>query len=226
MPDRPRSFSAVIWIWVPLLLVVLTVAALAIDLPVLRWVQQKPYPKVLKELFDIAETFGHTWGVVLITTTLVIAQPARWREVIGAGLCGVLSGLGGTLSKLTVARSRPLHLHFDLASAEATVWDTFGRWWPLGAGGSAEQSFASGHTASAVGFAVALGALFPRLRWWFYVLAILVGLHRVEVQAHFPSDVFAGGCIGWLIGHTLVAIWPPATGTDPTVESGSSALPK
>ena len=56
----------------------------------------------------------------------------------------------------------------------------------------------------AVGLAVMLSSLFPRGRVLFSVMAILVGMQRIVVSAHFPSDVFAGAAVGWLVAKVCV----------------------
>jgi len=63
-------------------------------------------------------------------------------------------------------------------------------------------SFPSGHTATA--FAL-VAILWPAFRSPFapallMLAACLVGLSRVMVGAHWPSDVLAGGALGWLLG--------------------------
>jgi membrane-associated phospholipid phosphatase len=37
-----------------------------------------------------------------------------------------------------------------------------------------------------------------------YGLAGLVGFSRVTLQSHFPSDVFAGAALGYVISHDIV----------------------
>lgn len=66
-------------------------------------------------------------------------------------------------------------------------------------------SFPSGDTAGAFGAAVALGHALPRLRWPAILIASAIGLARVAVGAHYPSDVIGGAIVGIVFG--LLAPW-------------------
>jgi membrane-associated phospholipid phosphatase len=93
------------------------------------------------------------------------------------------------LLKLCVARVRPRHFDF-----QGSVFDTFSDLLPGSGGGSHVQSWPSGHTATAVGFCLALSAVFPQGKWLFRALAALVALQRIESGAHYLSDtLFAAG---------------------------------
>ena len=60
----------------------------------------------------------------------------------------------------------------------------------------ANGSFPSGHATTA-GAAIVVGVLiFPRLRVPIILAGLLIGLSRVGVGAHYPSDVVAGLCVG------------------------------
>ncbi len=63
-------------------------------------------------------------------------------------------------------------------------------------------SFPSGHTTSAFAAAVALGFMKPEWRGWLLLGAVLIGLSRVLVGAHYPSDVVGGAALG-----SLVSVW-------------------
>jgi membrane-associated phospholipid phosphatase len=68
-------------------------------------------------------------------------------------------------------------------------------------------SFPSGHTLTAFAIASVLSHRYRNHRWVPFALytgATLVGFSRVVDQAHFPSDVFAGAAIGYVIGHYVV----------------------
>jgi membrane-associated phospholipid phosphatase len=184
-------------------LLLVGVAALAVDMPVARFCAAKDYPRLISDIANNAEPFGHAAGVVLIAATVLVLDPQRRRWAASLCLCGALSGgLLANVAKLLVGRTRPRNFDF----AAINVWDTFAGLLPLGHGGSAAQSFPSAHTATATGLAVALAALYPRGRWWFAALAAMVAIHRVETSAHYPSDVCAGAIVGWFAGMLCVTI--------------------
>jgi PAP2 superfamily len=72
-------------------------------------------------------------------------------------------------------------------------------------------SFPSGHTIAAFSIATVFAERYSDHRWvpWVaYGLAALVGMSRITLQAHFPSDVFAGAALGYSISHFVVLRHP------------------
>ncbi len=108
------------------------------------------------------------------------------------------SGIAAQVVKHLVGRARPDDArHFD----------------PYQFGGlsvrNAFASFPSGHTTTAFAMAVALSLLLPRLRVALFTLALAIGCSRIVVQAHYISDVAAGGLLGtltaWRVAHVFAA---------------------
>jgi membrane-associated phospholipid phosphatase len=63
-------------------------------------------------------------------------------------------------------------------------------------------SFPSAHTIAAFSVATIIARRYPQHRWVTfaaYGLASLVGFSRVTNQAHFPSDVFMGAALGYVV---------------------------
>jgi undecaprenyl-diphosphatase len=67
-----------------------------------------------------------------------------------------------------------------------------------------DHSFPSGHTASSFAAATALAIFYPKATPVAYTLAAGVGVSRVHLGVHFPSDAAVGGVIGIGIG-TFIA---------------------
>lgn len=67
-------------------------------------------------------------------------------------------------------------------------------------------SFPSGHTLHAVMAAVAVGTLVPSLATAFVLLAVLLGLSRVALGVHYPSDVLAGAVLGAVAGWAFLLL--------------------
>jgi membrane-associated phospholipid phosphatase len=68
-------------------------------------------------------------------------------------------------------------------------------------------SFPSGHTVAAFSVATVFAERYRNHRWapWVaYGLASVVGLSRLNAQAHFPSDIFFGAALGFSISHFVV----------------------
>jgi len=100
--------------------------------------------------------------------------------------CSVLSAavVAGVL-KLLIGRSRPIlfdaldKMDFDSGSFDYVF-----------------HSMPSGHTAVSFAGLVMLGMLFPRIKWATWTLAIIIGVSRVYVGAHWPADVILGAFVG------------------------------
>ncbi|MFA5216585.1 phosphatase PAP2 family protein [Sulfuricurvum sp.] len=71
-------------------------------------------------------------------------------------------------------------------------------------------SFPSGHTATAFALATAITYLWPKATpvWLF---AVLIGISRLMICAHYPSDVIAGAFVGTASTLIVIRFWNPTT---------------
>jgi undecaprenyl-diphosphatase len=67
-------------------------------------------------------------------------------------------------------------------------------------------SFPSGHTMNAFAIATVLALSFPSLAAALALLAASIGVSRVVLGLHFPSDVWAGAALGTVIGACVYAL--------------------
>ncbi|WP_077510928.1 phosphatase PAP2 family protein [Sphingomonas sp. LM7] len=131
--------------------------------------------------------------LVVIVTATFLALRRRFRQallVIGATALG---GVAVTVIKVLIARARP-----DIVQQ---LMD------------EASHSFPSGHAAnSAIVYLTLATLLFPVVRGWRmrgFVLAVamllvgLIGVSRIYLGVHWPSDVLAG----WAFGSCWALLW-------------------
>lgn len=179
----------------------LVVAALTVDRPLSVWAQSWPEPvrDMLAQITDYGES---AWILVpaggLFVLTAAVALLVRWKLMrtmlwqfcalyafifIGVGLPQLVT----TLMKRAISRGRPETF------AETGLFGFRPNWldWT-------HQSFPSGHATVAFALATVLGLLAPRWFWPALVLAAAVGVSRVGLGAHYPSDVIAGAIMGML----------------------------
>lgn len=194
-----HSFRARTWALV-LALVAAGAAALAVDVPLARWLLQEPLPRELRKLFDLAEVFSYGTGVVLLLVAVAVLDPRRRRTVPRVAAAALGAGLAANALKLLVARTRPRGFDFD-----AGILASFTDWLPGGWQPSSQQAFPSSHAATAAGLALALAWLYPRGRWLFAAFAALACGQRLVAGAHFASDVLWGSAVGVTVASFFVA---------------------
>ncbi len=120
------------------------------------------------------------------------------RSAVLAGEAFIDSELVAEVLKNIDRRERPRQI---------PPYGDFTHTWFKQSGFPADGSFPSGHAIGAFAIAAVISARYSHHRWvpWLaYGLASLIGGSRVPVQAHFPSDVFAGGALGYSIAHFVV----------------------
>lgn len=122
----------------------------------------------------------------------------RRAAIVGAGAVALTSVAANLLGKRLVRRARP-----DRESARVTV----DRQVPM----PSSASFPSGHTASAVAFATAVGVILPPAAIPLGVLAGAVGYARVHTGVHYPGDVAAGAVLGLAGAVTALAVGEAVT---------------
>jgi len=192
--------GTVVFILASLFVTMFTVDAWAI-------IEMRRIPTPFVDVFHGITNFGKSgWLLFPLLGLLIIflaactwARPRFAKLVLGAvairlGFLFVAIGAPGlftSIVKVIIGRARPY-----ISSGNPFVFDPF-------ALHAQNMSLPSGHSTSAFAAAIAIGAVWPRIGAAVWVYALLIGVSRVIVTAHFPSDVLASAAIG-IVGSLLV----------------------
>lgn len=155
---------------------------------VLLWIQETLRGPVQDRIVMAFSELGNS-GILFIVAGVVLLFFKKTRRVGVAALLALL--IGFLITNLTlkplVARPRPW---LDVEGLVNLL------------GESAYRSFPSGHSTSAFAFAFALqyGAPKKWMKWLAMIVAILMGLSRLYVGVHYPTDVVGGLLVGLLSG--------------------------
>lgn len=189
-----------------------------IDAPFAEYDFPDRAPRQLMAVVNHAEVFGNGACVVFFLAAVWLLDPARRRMIPRLACVSWGAGIAANLVKLCVTRQRP-YRWLDLGAG--SVSEQFGAWFPFGGNQSMNQSFPSAHTATAVGLALGLTALYPRGGKLFGLLAALVAMQRAAGDMHFVSDTFFAAGIALLTGLALYR-WPILARTFERFESTAS----
>lgn len=179
-------------------------ATVTVDAPAARarWLEE--WPGELVSLVNHGEVFGDGLGALVILAGVWFLDPARRRCL--PRLLAATFGAGAAANVVKACLGRPRPFQWLAQGGVGAPWSWDGSWFPFGANGTALQSFPSGHTATAVGLALGLAALYPQGRCYFAALAALVAVQRVMTDMHYVSDVLAGAAAAWLVAAALFRI--------------------
>lgn len=176
-----------------------------LDGDILLFLQDSVRTPVLTLLFRIITALGNS-GVFWVFVSLALLLPKRGRR---AGITSILALLlslliNNILLKNLVARVRPYEVIEGLTPLIAKPWD---------------YSFPSGHTGSSFASAWVFYKMLPkRFGIPALVLAGLIGLSRLYLGVHFPTDVLFGVVSG--IGSGCIALLAVKAVIDRRVKSG------
>ncbi len=165
------------------------------DSSILLWIQENlrndfltPVVKTITHLGD----GGILWIALLLV--LLIIPKTRKAGILGATALIITFLITNVCLKPLVARTRPYEVIEGLTRL---------------IGKQSDRSFPSGHTANSMAVGVTLWIIsrkrredvdgdiyFPKKAGWFLlILSILIGLSRLYVGVHYPTDVLGGALV-------------------------------
>ncbi len=178
-----------------------------LDRTVVEWLveQRGPGRTALVETLAMLSGTRMVIAVALTLAVVALAVTARWQPVVFVAVTVLGELVLYLATSQVVGRARP-------AVADLT------------AGLPSEASWPSGHATAAAALYGALAALvivYARSRWRWAVLVVpvlvslLVGVSRLYVAAHHPSDVLAGLLLGGVWVYACARVLLPAPGRGP-----------
>lgn len=199
-----RKSPAVVHALSASLLLAAVLAVFVVDVPIVAYFSALTLPASIIELGNVAELFGHGLGVIIVIVVLATLDPLHRWIIPRLAFAAWGGGMAANIIKICVTRPRPYW--FDTTGL-STSWSSFGGVVEGITGGSALQSFPSAHVATAAGLAVVLSRIYPHGRWLFVTLVVTVAVQRISGEAHYVSDCFAGGLIGWAAAQVTFQEW-------------------
>ncbi len=147
----------------------------------------------LPHAFNALDSVGAVVIGVAAFGLWLIARPGgstRWKLASASALAS--AGLGLLVNRLIAHfwdRPRPFVAHHGVYTLSH----------------SADPSFPSDHASAAFGIAFAVLLFEPVVGAVFLGLAVLIGVGRVVIGAHYPGDVLAGAAVG--LGSALIVVF-------------------
>ncbi len=164
----------------------------SLDISLFLAINHLPHPSIVNDLARFLSGIGQ-WGAIwfILAVILFFREEKRDHWFFAPFIFSSIIGwvVSEVILKWLVRRPRP---SVDIGAIILTKPGNF--------------SFPSTHATLAWAMAYLLSREEPRLRWLFYTLAICICLSRIYLGVHFPTDIIAGGLIGWGIGWSAVQL--------------------
>lgn len=182
--------------------VAMVISMLWLDVPVAQWINAHQTSS-MKSVGLILEEIGRSHWILGYCVVMIIIAWRSMRSLAHRHLeffaSVAISGIAANVIKVIACRPRPPLL----IEHGITDWNLFGFqmdyiW----------NSFPSGHATTGLAIAISGSTVYPRLRWLFWIVGIAIALGRVMLNAHYLSDIIAGGMLGGVVAYGILRYTP------------------
>jgi len=141
------------------------------------------------QFYSIITWLGHglVLALIIVPAWYFLHRPGLKKHLLPLIISLCLSGGVVALTKIATDRPRPP----EFFAQKSIVIHVPGKV-------PTDRSFPSGHTSTAFGTAMYLSMVYPSLSPILMALAYFVGLSRIALGVHYPSDVLVGALLGIL----------------------------
>lgn len=164
------------------------------DEAILIWMQDVLRNDYLTYFFKFVTTLGNGMGIYPLFCILFLCkQDTRHLGIVSAVSMASYGAIFTWGVKGICQRVRPYEVITSLEPLVKLPKDS---------------SFPSGHTGTAFAFASVLYFMLDNKIYGIiaYIFAVLMGISRMYVGVHYPSDVVAGAMFGTILGYIVVKI--------------------
>jgi membrane-associated phospholipid phosphatase len=176
---------------------------------------QKQKHKWVNKTSPVITNFGSTYGSSSVAAIGVVSAVFKKQKGVETSLLAtqalITSGAWVQLIKHFTGREDPSASYIYSKIPGGKWWGPFAQYdqdLPINKSVSSFDAFPSGHTAAAFSIATVFATRYnntPAIPILSYSLATMAGISRLTEHAHWASDIFVGGLIGYLCGKQVVA---------------------
>jgi membrane-associated phospholipid phosphatase len=183
------------------------------DIDIWARVQKQKHNWVNKSSPVITQ-FGNIYGISTVAAIGLLSATFQKQKGVQTSLLAtqalITSGAWVQLIKHLTGREDPSASYIYSKKAGGEWWGPFAQYdqdLPVYKSVTSFDAFPSGHTAAAFSIATVFASQYSNIKVipiLSYSMATLVGVSRLTEHAHWASDVFVGGLIGYVCGKQVV----------------------